>query len=56
MTATLLPPLATAVYLRPAPSGTLEPLRPFPEELMSPVRLDEVPEEARVELFYRGQQ
>ena len=50
---TLIPPLAVNVYLRPAPTGSAEPLRRFPQELRSPVRLEEVPEEARVELSYR---
>ena len=51
--ATLIPPLAATVYLRPAPSGSAEPLRRFPQELRAPVRLEAVPDEARVELSYR---
>jgi hypothetical protein len=53
MTTALVPPLATTAYLRPAPSGTAEPSRRFPEELLRPVHLEEVPEAARVDLSYR---
>jgi hypothetical protein len=53
MTTSLVPPLAVTVHLHPAPSGTAEPPPRFPEELLRPVRLEEVPEEARVELIYR---
>jgi hypothetical protein len=52
-TTELIPPLAATVHLRPVPSGSAEPLRRFPQELRSPVRLEEVPEEAQVELSYR---
>jgi hypothetical protein len=49
-------PLATTVHLRPAPSsggGAKQPRR-FPDDLLAPVPLQDVPETARVELFYRA--
>ena len=48
--------LATTVHLRPAPSsggGAKQPRR-FPDDLLAPVPLQDVPETARVELFYRA--
>ena len=40
------------MYLRPAPVAAAEPSRRFPGS-SGPVRMEEVPEEARVELYYR---
>jgi hypothetical protein len=47
-------PLSTTVYLRPTPSGAPQQPRRFPDDLLAPVPLEDVPAGARVELFYRG--
>jgi hypothetical protein len=45
-------PLQATVHVRPL-SGANPPSRRFPDDLLGPVRLDDVADEARVELFYR---
>jgi hypothetical protein len=49
----LMRPVAATVHSRPVPGGPARRARRFPDELLRPVRLEEVPEGARVDLSYR---